>query len=115
MILADTSTIIRKRNNPNYFSLGASGAISGILFSFILFFPFQNISILFIPIPIPAPIFAILYIAFSIYASHRNHDFINHDAHLWGAVAGLLITIIFFPDIALFFLDHVRSWVSHYL
>lgn len=114
MILADISTVIRRRNNPNYYSLGASGAISGILFSFILFFPFESISILFIPIPIPAPIFAVLYVVFSIYSSRRNNTNINHDAHLWGALAGVIITLIFFPKILPEFLDNVRILTAKY-
>jgi membrane associated rhomboid family serine protease len=60
MVLADVPTIINHRNNPSYFSLGASGAVTAVIFSFILFDPLTKISLMFIPIGIPAPIFALL-------------------------------------------------------
>jgi membrane associated rhomboid family serine protease len=111
MMLSDVSSIVKHRNDPSYYSLGASGAISAVLFSFILFEPAMKISMIFIPIPIPAPIFAVLYIIYSIWASRRNHDNINHEAHLWGALFGLILTMIFFPGIIPYFIDQVKQMI----
>lgn len=109
LVLSDVTTIYKHRNNPSYYSLGASGAISAVLFSFILFAPLEKIGIFLFPIEIPAPIFAILYVAYSIYAGKRGQDNINHEAHLSGAVLGLLLTIIFYPGIIPIFLMQLRN------
>lgn len=85
-------------NNPNYASLGASGAVSAVLFAFILIAPWEMLY-LFGIVPIPAIIFAILYTAYSIYAGKRGRDNINHSAHLWGAAFGVLATIAMKPDL----------------
>ncbi|MCO4292840.1 rhomboid family intramembrane serine protease [Solitalea sp. MAHUQ-68] len=99
LVLSDISTIIKQKNNIHYYSLGASGAISAVLFSMILFMPQMKISMMFIPIGIPAYIFGPLYLAYCVYASRNHRDNVNHDAHFYGAVAGLLFTIILFPGI----------------
>jgi len=104
MILADVMTYVRNKENPQYAALGASGAISGLLFSFILYDPEMSLYIMFIPIAIPAPIFAVLYLVYCWYADKKSMDNINHNAHLWGAIAGLAITaLIDFSTIQGFF------------
>jgi membrane associated rhomboid family serine protease len=105
MILSDISTIIKHKDNPNYNSVGASGAIAGVLFSFILFSPMSKIMIFPIPIPIPAFIFGILYLVWCWYAARKAEDMINHDAHFWGALAGVVITLILNPQIVTYFLS----------
>jgi membrane associated rhomboid family serine protease len=110
MVLADVTSIIKNYNDPEYRSLGASGAISGVLFSYILFKPNAQLGILFFPIPIPASIFALLYLAFCYFASKKQYDMVNHEAHFWGAVAGVILTTamepnainIFFKQLSLF-------------
>ncbi len=102
-IVASLPSIIKQKDNPSYYSLGASGAISGVVFSYILFFPTSRIYIFFIPIGIPAPIFAMLYLAYCYYAGKNPETKINHDAHFWGAVWGLVLTAILFPDIVKYF------------
>jgi membrane associated rhomboid family serine protease len=92
MILADIPTYLKNKNNPRYAALGASGAISGLLFSYILYDPEMSLYIMFFPIPIPAPIFAILYLVYCWYADKKSQDNVNHNAHLWGAIAGLVLT-----------------------
>jgi len=99
MILSDISTVIKHRNNPDYNSVGASGAVSGVLFATILYNPSSSIMIFPIPIPIPAVIFALMYLAYSHFSSKRGGDHINHEAHLWGALAGVILTIILEPGI----------------
>lgn len=96
LVLSDIPTIIKHKNNPQYFSLGASGAISAVLFSFILFYPKTELRIFF-AIPMPAYIFAIIYIGYCIWASKKASDHINHDAHLFGSLTGILITILLYP------------------
>ncbi|POY39053.1 rhomboid family intramembrane serine protease [Solitalea longa] len=107
LVLSDISTIIKHKNNIHYYSLGASGAISAILFSMILFMPNMKIGMLFIPIGIPAYIFGPLYLAYCVYSSRNQRDNVNHDAHFYGAVAGLLFTIILFPGILSAFLQQL--------
>jgi membrane associated rhomboid family serine protease len=107
MVLGDLTTIFKQKDNPSYFSLGASGAISGILFSYILFDPTSRIGVFFFP-SMPAPLFALLYIAFSIFASKSRNSNINHDAHLWGGLFGFAMTVALFPGIFTQFLQEVK-------
>ncbi|TWR24292.1 rhomboid family intramembrane serine protease [Mucilaginibacter achroorhodeus] len=94
LILSDLPTIRKHKNDIWYNSLGASGAISAVIFSFILFQPTAGMSILFIPIAIPAWIFGILYLVYCHFASKHARDNINHDAHFFGAISGIIITVI---------------------
>jgi membrane associated rhomboid family serine protease len=107
MVLADLSTIFKNRDNPGYYSLGASGAVAGVIFSSILFFPESKIAILIIPIGIPAPIFGILYLAYCYYAAKKSHDMINHEAHFWGALTGILVSILLYPDVVAYFFNSI--------
>jgi membrane associated rhomboid family serine protease len=90
LVASDIGTYLKQRQNPQYASLGASGAILAVLFASIIYFPTQSIYFMIIPIPIPAWLFAIGYLAYTLYASHHARDQINHDAHLGGAITGLL-------------------------
>ncbi|MEJ5055193.1 rhomboid family intramembrane serine protease [Sphingobacterium sp. MYb382] len=96
LVLSDIPTLIQQKNNPGYYSLGASGAICAVLFSFILFQPKSMLG-LFMIIPIPAYLFAFLFLGYCIWASKKAQDGINHDAHLFGALSGLLITLLLYP------------------
>lgn len=96
LLLSDIPTLMQQKNNIGYYSLGASGAISAVLFSFILFYPKVTLYI-FMALPLPAFVFAFLYLGYCIWASRNAKDNINHDAHLFGALAGLLITILLYP------------------
>lgn len=96
LVLSDIPTVIRHKDNYGYHSLGASGAISAVLFSYILFNPKMMLGI-FMIIPMPAYIFAFVYLGYCIWASKNSNDGINHDAHLFGALTGLLFTIITYP------------------
>jgi len=112
LALSDITTVLRHRNDPDYYCLGASGAVTAVLFSFIIFRPQSQIGLLVIPIYVPAPVFAVLYIAFSCYAARGGRGHINHEAHLWGAVTGLLFTLIVDPSACVRFLDAVRGMVG---
>ena len=83
-------TYFKQKNNPEYASLGASGAISAVLFAFIVYFPTTTLMIIPIPIPIPAVLFAVGYVGYSYWASSQSRGRINHDAHLCGALSGLV-------------------------
>ncbi|TCC94577.1 rhomboid family intramembrane serine protease [Pedobacter frigiditerrae] len=101
MVLADIPSVLKHKNEYRYHSLGASGAISGVLFSMILFAPFMQIGILFLPpqLGIWAIIFGPLYLFYCYYMSKKSNDNINHDAHFFGALAGILLTVILSPGI----------------
>jgi len=98
LALSDITTIARHRNNRDYYCLGASGAVTAVLFSYIVHNPTAGIMIMLIPIAIPAWLFAVLYLAFSYHAARRQRSHINHAAHLWGAITGLLMTAILHPS-----------------
>ncbi|MFB2538361.1 MULTISPECIES: rhomboid family intramembrane serine protease [unclassified Acinetobacter] len=97
----------KHKNNPQYLSLGASGAVSAVLFAYILFQPWKLIFVFFIPMP--AIIFAVLYVGYSVWASKKNNDHINHDAHLWGAAYGIIMTIILEPNIVPYFFSQLLN------
>jgi membrane associated rhomboid family serine protease len=105
MVLGDIPSILKHKDDFWYNSLGASGAISGVLFSYILFFPLSKIYLFFIPIGIPAVLFGVLYLVYCAYASRQSRDNINHDAHFFGAITGIVITILIVPGIIQHFLN----------
>jgi membrane associated rhomboid family serine protease len=107
MIIADLPDYFRHKDNYNFRSLGASGAVSGIIFASILFNPTSTMMIFPLPIPIPAPIFAALYLVYCTIANRRSQDNINHGAHFWGAIAGLLLTIVLEPRALAFFFESI--------
>lgn len=110
LALSDLSTILKHKDHFWYNSLGASGAISAVVFSYILFDPLTSFYLMFIPIPIPAVVFGVLYLMYSAYASKQSGGTINHDAHLFGALAGIIITIIFNPSVPLHFINQLSVW-----
>ncbi|MCU0760721.1 MAG: rhomboid family intramembrane serine protease [Steroidobacteraceae bacterium] len=97
LVASDLNTYLKHRNEPEYGSLGASGAIAAVLFASIVYFPGQSLFIIPIPVPIPAPLFAVGYVAFSWYSARQARGRVNHDAHLGGALFGLLFVALTDP------------------
>lgn len=87
-------TYFKNRDNYYYRSLGASGAVSAIVFAGILLYPLGKITMFPIPFPLPAFIFGVLYLGVSAYLSRRGSDNINHSAHFWGAIFGIAFVIV---------------------
>ena len=97
VIVAYIPTTLRHMRNPDYHSLGASGAVAAVMFSAVLLTPNLKLALLFLPIPVPGLVFAVAYLAYSIWHSYDSGDGINHDAHLSGAVFGAALTYWFEP------------------
>jgi len=95
------------RRDPNYRSLGASGAVSAVLFAFILLQPWAMIFVFFLPLP--AILYAVAYIAYSIWMDHTGgRDRVNHSAHMWGGAYGVLFTVFMEPRVVLVFVDQLQ-------
>ncbi len=105
IIVAMLPSFLKHRHDTGYRSLGASGAVSAVLFAFILIQPWTLIFVFFIPVP--AIVFAALYVAYSIWSERRGRDNTNHSAHLWGAGYGVLFTLILEPRVAGQFLERL--------
>lgn len=97
--LADSYNLFTQKNNPSYRSLGASGGVSAIIFSFILLNPFGKIYIFFIPIGIPAFVFGPLYLLYSVYMAKQGTDNVGHIAHFTGSIVGFVLPILFYPNL----------------
>jgi membrane associated rhomboid family serine protease len=98
MLTGDFLSLLTHRNHPHYSAIGASGAVSGVIFAAIIFQPQMKIGMFFIPPIIPAWIFGILYTAYSIWGVRAKRDNIGHEAHLGGALGGMGIYACFRPD-----------------
>jgi membrane associated rhomboid family serine protease len=97
LLVSSLGSYVKHRNNPGYATLGASGAISAVLFAAIVYDPTMSLYLMFIPIPIPGPVFAVAYLAYTWWSARQNKGRINHDAHLGGALAGLAFVAIVDP------------------
>jgi membrane associated rhomboid family serine protease len=97
LIVSILPSYLKHQNDPNYYSLGASGAVSAVLFAFVLLRPGATIYLL--VIPVPALIFGVAYLAYSWYMDRQSNDNINHSAHLWGAGFGLLFMTLLEPGL----------------
>lgn len=105
LIVAGIPSVIKYKDDPNYATLGASGAVGSVLFAFIFLFPMEGIMLMLIPIPIPAFVFAILYLIYSMYASKQERGKINHEAHVAGALWGIIYLVLFVPNT----IDHILT------
>ncbi|RYL28664.1 rhomboid family intramembrane serine protease [Acinetobacter piscicola] len=108
LIFAILPSYLKHKNDSRWASLGASGAVSAVLFAYILFQPWKLIFVFFIPVP--AIIFAVLYVAYSIWSGKKGNSNINHSAHLWGAAYGVIMTIIIEPKVIPHFFNQLMQF-----
>jgi len=114
-------TYSKNRNNYNYRSLGASGAVSAVVFAFIFLDPLRSLSLIFLPgIGIPGFIFGFLYLAISSYMDRKGGGNINHSAHIWGALYGICFLIVAGSFLAYHpllqdFLQKVQSYAHRFI
>jgi len=104
--LASVTTISKYRDNESYSAVGASGAVSAVVFTYIFFAPLEKIYF-YMVLPIPGILFGVLYLVYSSYMSRRNNDNINHSAHFWGAVVGFVFPLLLEPSLFRVFLENL--------
>ncbi|MFC3551742.1 rhomboid family intramembrane serine protease [Lysobacter cavernae] len=107
IVIAILPTYLRHRHDPHYRSLGASGAVSAVLFAYILLQPWSLIIVFFLPMP--AIVYAVVYIGYSIWMDKRGGDNINHSAHISGAIYGILFMLLMEPRVGAVFLQRLMS------
>ncbi len=114
-IAASIWPFMRNKDNPNYMSLGASGAVSAVLFASILWLPNGGIGLFFIPISIPAWIFGILYLLFEYYMGKKGGGNVAHDAHFGGAVYGIVYVLFINFDKGIEFINYILHSVQQFM
>jgi membrane associated rhomboid family serine protease len=107
LIVANIPSYLKHRDDYGYRSLGASGAVCAVLFAYILLRPWDPI-VVFV-IKMPAIVYALLFLGYSIYMSRRGGDNVNHDAHLWGALFGIVFTIAVRPGVINMFINELSQ------
>jgi membrane associated rhomboid family serine protease len=108
LIASSLISYAKHKGDPGYMALGASGAVSAIMFSFILMYPQHELGFIFLPgVPIKGYIIGGLYLVYSHYMAKKNLDNIGHDAHFYGAIFGIFMTLIFRPD---FLTEFIQSF-----
>jgi membrane associated rhomboid family serine protease len=112
VVLSVTPAYGKHKDNPAYSAVGASGAVSAVVFASILFNPLAPIGILFIPFNVPAIVFGTLYLVYSAYMTGKAVDNVGHDAHFWGAVFGIFFTLAIKPALAVHFYQTIADAIS---
>lgn len=97
----------KNKDNVFYNAVGASGAVSSVVFASILIYPTSGIYLFPLPFAIPAWLFGILYLIYTVYMQKRSHDNVGHSAHLWGSLFGLVFTIIVVPHVISHFIQQL--------
>jgi len=99
----------KHKDDPGYNAVGASGAVSAVLFASILLYPTGSVYLFPIPFPLPSVVFGVIYLAYSAVMAHRAKDNIGHNAHFWGAVFGIIFTIALKPILAISFWKQIMG------
>ncbi|UNK57454.1 rhomboid family intramembrane serine protease [Pseudoxanthomonas daejeonensis] len=107
LVVSILPSYLKNQKNPSYFSLGASGAVSAVLFAFILLSPWSLIFVFFIPAP--AILYAVFYVGYSIWMDRKGGDRINHSAHLAGAAFGVIFMLAMEPRVWEVFLEQLLN------
>jgi len=107
LVVSVLPTYLKNQKNPNYFCLGASGAVSAVLFAFVLLKPWAMILVFFIPVP--AIVYAVFYVGYSLWMEKRGNDNINHNAHLTGAAFGVLFMLLMEPRLFQVFISQLLN------
>jgi len=119
IIVSDLPSYFQHRDDRDYRSLGASGGVASVLFASILLFPVNTngggIIIFPLPFPIQPFIFGVLYLAYSWYMGRRRGDNVNHDAHFYGALFGVLLLLVLIPGVIPHFVQQVSNFISNKL
>ena len=100
-------TYLRHRHDAHYRSLGASGAVAAVLFTYVMLNPWGMIGVFFIPVP--AIVFGVLYLGYSVWADRQGHGNINHSAHFWGAAYGIAFAVLAEPRLPAVFVDSLMA------
>lgn len=109
LLAGSLPSLIRHKDDSGYYTLGASGAISGVVFAAIMINPDTKLGLLFLPIEFPGWLFALLFVGVSLFASMRGGGKINHDGHLFGAIGGVLSLLLLHPVVATLFINWVKD------
>lgn len=109
IIVSDIPTYLKHKEHAYYNALGASGGVSSVLFSFILFDPSQKLYLYGI-LGLPGIVWAAIYILYSVYMGKREGDNINHDAHLYGGLFGIVFTILIYPGVISHFIESLKDF-----
>ncbi|HZF96833.1 MAG TPA: rhomboid family intramembrane serine protease [Pseudoxanthomonas sp.] len=107
LVVSILPTYLKNQRNPNYLSLGASGGVSAVLFAFVMVAPWELIFVFFIPLP--AVLFAVLYVGYSLWMDRRGGDRINHSAHLAGAAYGVIFMLTMRPQVLQHFVSELGN------
>jgi membrane associated rhomboid family serine protease len=110
IVVSDIPSYLKHRTDSNYNSLGASGGVAAIIFATIIISPLTKLYLFIIPIGIPGFIFGPLYLAYSYYEAQRGRGNVNHDAHIYGALFGVLFIIIAYPPALPSFFEQISGW-----
>lgn len=108
LLVSSIPSLVKHRDNPEYATIGASGAVEAVLFSFIFVFPTEKLILILLPIPIPAWLFGLAFLAYSVYEGKRGKGNVNHAAHIAGAIWGVLYLIFFVPNSV----DHILTIIG---
>lgn len=112
LIFSTFPSILKNHNNPSYYSLGASGAVSAVVFSNILLFPLDKLGLILLPgLYLPGFVFGFLYLLSEHYLSKKQYSNIAHDAHISGAVFGILFLILYDFEIIIQFFQEINSYL----